>query len=89
MARFCDSGNEHESWYGTEPTIIPLPSDSDSVVGGHAVMVVGYNNASRLFKIRNSWRAGVGEGGHFYMPYGYMTNPDLASDFWVINAMKD
>lgn len=79
----------YESWYGPESTVIPMPSASDSVVGGHAVLVVGYDNSTSLFKFRNSWGADAGEGGYFYMPYGYITNPDLASDFWVINAMKD
>lgn len=79
----------YESWYGPESTIMPLPSDSDSVVGGHAVMAVGYDNSTGLFKFRNSWGNAVGESGYFFMPYGYITNPDLASDFWVINAVKD
>jgi C1A family cysteine protease len=79
----------YAGWYSTESTIIPLPSDSDSMVGGHAVMAVGYDNATGLFKFRNSWRADVGEGGYFYMPFGYIINPDLASDFWVVNAVKD
>jgi C1A family cysteine protease len=79
----------YESWYSTESTVLPLPSASDSQVGGHAVMAVGYDNSTTLFKFRNSWGADVGEAGYFYMPYSYITDPDLANDFWVINAVKD
>jgi C1A family cysteine protease len=31
----------------------------------------------------------MGDNGYFYMPYAYVTESDLASDFWVINAVKD
>jgi C1A family cysteine protease len=49
---------------------------------------VGYDNATGLFRIRNSWGAGEGDNGYFYMPYSYLTG-GLANDFWVINAVAD
>jgi C1A family cysteine protease len=79
----------YESWYGTESTVIPLPSSPDSVVGGHAVMAVGYDNSTSLFKFRNSWGVDVGEAGYFFIPYAYLTDPGLASDFWVVNAVRN
>jgi C1A family cysteine protease len=63
--------------------IVPMPSPSDAVVGGHAVVVVGYNDAVDRFIVRNSWGTGWGEAGYFEMPYLYVTSPSLASDFWV------
>jgi C1A family cysteine protease len=69
--------------------VIPVPSQTDKAIGGHAVMCVGYDNAKGLFKIRNSWGADPGDGGYFYMPYAYVTDPNLAADIWVINAVKD
>jgi C1A family cysteine protease len=76
-------------WYSQDPrpALIPVPSNSDSLVGGHAVLCVGYDNDKRLFKIRNSWGNSVGDNGYFYMPYSYVTEPTLAGDFWVINAV--
>jgi len=78
------------SWYEQDPkpAIISLPTGNDTMVGGHAVLCVGYDNAKHLLKIRNSWGAGAGDNGYFYMPYSYLTNSQLASDFWVINATK-
>jgi C1A family cysteine protease len=80
-----------ENWYGQspQPATIPLPSGKDRAVGGHAVMCVGYDNSTNLFRIRNSWGAGAGQKGYFFMPYAYLTSGNLASDFWVINAVKD
>jgi C1A family cysteine protease len=79
------------SWYDQQPrpSTISLPTSSDKAVGGHAVLCVGYDNATHLFKIRNSWGSAVGQNGYFFMPYSYLTDPQLANDFWVINAIKD
>jgi uncharacterized protein (TIGR02594 family) len=80
----------YSSWYDQDPrpATISLPGDNDNQVGGHAVLCVGYDNATLLFKIRNSWGPTAGDRGYFYMPYSYLTG-GLASDFWVINAVAD
>jgi C1A family cysteine protease len=77
-------------WYSQtpQPAVIPLPSANESMIGGHAVMCVGYDNKTGLFKIRNSWGRGAGDNGYFYMPYAYLTGGNLAADFWVINAVE-
>jgi C1A family cysteine protease len=79
------------SWYSKNPrpATISLPTSNDQAIGGHAVMCVGYDNKTRLFKIRNSWGASAGKSGYFFMPYVYLTSGNLAADFWVINAVKD
>jgi C1A family cysteine protease len=79
----------YASWADNDSAVVPLPTDADSQVGGHAVLAVGYDNSTGLFKFRNSWGADLGDSGYFYIPYAYVTNPDLASDFWVINAVKN
>jgi C1A family cysteine protease len=79
-----------DGWYGQIPhsNVIPVPSQSDALVGGHAVLCVGYDNSKGLSKIRNSWGPTEGDNGYFYMPCAYVTETTLASDFWVINAIK-
>jgi C1A family cysteine protease len=67
--------------------VLNMPGRHESVVGGHAVMLVGYDDATRRFKVRNSWGEGWGQRGYFTMPYDYVTHPDLADDFWVINQV--
>jgi C1A family cysteine protease len=66
--------------------VIPLPQPSESVVGGHAVVCVGYDDARQAFTIRNSWGAGWGDAGYGFMPYAYMLDAGLAADFWTIQA---
>jgi C1A family cysteine protease len=61
-----------------------MPRKSERVLGGHAVLGVGYNDKQKRFIVRNSWGTGWGKQGYFTMPYAYLSNPDLASDFWAV-----
>jgi len=63
--------------------IVPMPAPSEKVVGGHAVVLVGYDDSVDRFRVRNSWGTGWGQNGYFDMPYLYVTSGSLASDFWV------
>lgn len=40
-------------------------------IGGHAVIVTGYDDEKQLLKIRNSWGTGLGAKGEYYMTYEY------------------
>jgi len=72
---------------GDPVTVLPMPSGADYVVGGHAVLVVGYDDPKQWFIIRNSWGTHVQDHGHFYMPYAYAAGSGLARDFWTIRGM--
>ena len=67
---------------------LPMPGEKESCVGGHAVLAVGYNDKTKCFTIMNSWSKDWGDKGYFYMPYDYMTNRDLADDFWTISTVE-
>jgi C1A family cysteine protease len=67
--------------------IIPMPADSENVVGGHCMMAVGYDDSQGAFIVRNSWSTEWGRSGYCLVPYAYLTNGDLASDFWVVQAI--
>lgn len=64
--------------------IITMPGHNDAPIGGHAVLIVGYDDKSQMFTVRNSWGTNWGQAGYFKIPYAYLLNPNLASDFWVI-----
>eukprot|EP00405_Crypthecodinium_cohnii_P018037 CAMPEP_0206450730 /NCGR_PEP_ID=MMETSP0324_2-20121206/18902_1 /ASSEMBLY_ACC=CAM_ASM_000836 /TAXON_ID=2866 /ORGANISM="Crypthecodinium cohnii, Strain Seligo" /LENGTH=289 /DNA_ID=CAMNT_0053920441 /DNA_START=128 /DNA_END=995 /DNA_ORIENTATION=- len=68
---------------------VPMPTPWDSNNGGHAVMAVGYDDAQKVFIVRNSWGSSWGDKGYFYMPYNYLTSASLAQDFWVIRSVED
>lgn len=63
--------------------IMPLPLEGEKVLGGHAVMAVGYDDSLQRFRVRNSWGTGWGQKGYFTMPYAFLTDPQYASDMWT------
>jgi C1A family cysteine protease len=67
--------------------IVPMPSPNEAVLGGHAVCAVGYDDAQQRFIVRNSWGTEWGMKGYCTMPYTYLLDPNLASDFWTIRTV--
>jgi C1A family cysteine protease len=65
-----------------------MPAANEQVVGGHAVLVVGYDNTAKRFIVRNSWGDGWGLKGYFTMPYDYLLNANLSDDFWTIRLVE-
>src|SRR6266702_898905 len=57
----------------------PMPGPGEQVLGGHAVLVVGYDDATSRFRLRNSWGTGWGKKGYFTLPYTYLTDSNLSS----------
>jgi C1A family cysteine protease len=68
--------------------VMPMPGLSESVVGSHAALAVGYDDEEQHIIVRNSWGARWGDRGHFYMPYAFIQDPHLATDFWTIQLTE-
>lgn len=68
--------------------IVPMPGMNESLLGGHAVLLIGYDIIKRVWICRNSWGYDWGMNGYFTLPYEYLTNPNLAGDFWVVQTVK-
>jgi C1A family cysteine protease len=69
--------------------VVPMPTTQEKVLGGHAILCVGFDDSTQRFKFRNSWGANWGDGGYGYVPYAYLTDQNLASDFWTIRAVTN
>jgi len=67
---------------------IPMPKPTEKLLGGHAVLVVGYNDAKQTFKLRNSWSDRWGEKGYGTIPYAYLLDANLSDDFWTVRFAK-
>ncbi len=74
----------------------PLPVAGEQVVGGHAIVAVGYDDAKKVkntspggaettgaLLIRNSWGTGWGSAGYGWLPYEYVLR-GLAIDWWSL-----
>lgn len=69
--------------------IVPMPNRDEKMVGGHAITLVGFNDKKKQFIFRNSWGKDWGEKGYGYIPYNYVTDSNLASDFWIVEKVRD
>ena len=56
--------------------------------GGHAMLIVGYDDADGTWLIRNSWGADWGEGGYARVPYQVMERYGMPTQFWVIGRIE-
>ena len=71
---------------------IPYPKPTESVQGGHAVTVVGYDEKKSkggAFLIKNSWGTDWGKRGYGWIPMKYFVKQEnadapLADDIWTI-----
>lgn len=82
----------YESFEGkdvAETGIVPLPNaEKEQLLGGHALLAVGYDDEKRHFIVQNSWGSNWGDKGFCYIPYDYLTNSELSSDFWTITLFE-
>jgi len=90
-----------ETYTALSSGLVPMPpvNRKDSVLGGHAVLVVGYNDSIQCpgappgaWIFRNSWGSangsagGYGVSGYGFLPYNYLINTGLCSDCWYLNT---
>jgi C1A family cysteine protease len=69
--------------------MVPMPNTrTESILGGHAIICVGYDDTKNVFIMINSWGSSWGDHGFFYLPYQYLTNPNLAWDFWKVTKVS-
>lgn len=76
---------------------IPFPKSTETVIGGHAIVAVGYDDSMVItngtistrgaFLIRNSWGTGWGINGYGYLPYEYVLR-GLAVDWWALTKTE-
>jgi C1A family cysteine protease len=64
--------------------ILNMPQNGEEIIGGHCINLIGFSDEKEMFLCRNSWGPNWGQNGNFWMPFDYVTNPNLASDFWII-----
>lgn len=61
-----------------------MPPPSGDPIGGHEVLVIGYDDAKGRVKVRNSWGADWGDHGNFWMRYEDLADRSrVISEAWI------
>lgn len=82
-----------ESFYPKNDSgIVSFPKAEEEQLNNysnHALLIVGYNEDQKLFKLRNSWGIDFGDNGYCYAPYDYIANSDYCLEAFVITDIVD
>jgi len=68
--------------------LVPMPGKHEQMLGGHCMLAFSYDDATQSFGVRNSWGEGWGDHGNCHIPYAYLGNSALASDFWTLTKVE-
>ena len=73
--------------------VVPMPNpqqagDPAFKHSAHAMLIVGYDLAEKVYIVRNSWGAQYGKGGYILMPFAVMEKCALPQQFWAIGGIK-
>ncbi|MEB3701611.1 C1 family peptidase [Candidatus Bealeia paramacronuclearis] len=69
--------------------VVPIPDvKKESLLGGHAVLALGYDDKTQLIKCANSWGTSWGDKGYFYLPYKYFEDSSLTDEAWIISTVQ-
>jgi C1A family cysteine protease len=73
--------------------VMPMPQPGEQVLGGHAVVIRGYDDVGAIhesplqggaFLCQSSWGPEWGEGGCLWMPYAFLENAAISQpDMWM------
>ena len=62
--------------------LIDMPKSKRAGEGGHAQLIVGYDDRLQRWIVRNSWGTDWADNGYCYVPFSYL-DASGANDFWV------
>jgi len=69
--------------------VVPMPGPDEKSLGGHCILLVGYDDDKKQWIFRNSWGESWGDNGYGYLPYKYLSSKShMASDFWVVETVS-
>jgi hypothetical protein len=89
--RCCDG---QPGWNSTTPWNLPAGSNGGDL--GHVMVIVGYDDATQMFRVKNSWGSNWADGGYVWLSYDFVRNnvvtgaayyqdvvsPDATFDVW-------
>lgn len=68
--------------------VVPVPGRGELHLGGHALLLTGYDAARGTFLVRNSWGPAWGREGYGVLPYDYVLDPALCGELVTVRAVR-
>jgi len=72
--------------YGQWNKIMPVPAATERAIGGHSMVLIGYDDAMKCFEAKNSWGVDWKDKGHVWIPYELVTS-DMFADFFMLEKV--
>jgi len=69
--------------------IIKLPEKIDYLLGGHSIVIIGYDDHINSFIFINSWGITWGNNGIGFIPYIYINNKNYSDEFFILNKINN
>jgi len=76
-----------EGMMKTKTGLVPMPKKNETVLGGHAICTVGYDDKEKLIKFKNSWSEKWGQKGYGFLPYSHIER--YMMDAWSSVDIED
>lgn len=70
----------YDSFYKPVKGVINLPKEGENINGGHAVLLTGYDDNQKFFKMKNSWGQDWGMKGYAFLTYSFVDS--FKKDAW-------
>lgn len=79
----------YESFFNVKSNgLIAKPDPTrEKLLGGHAMVCLGFDETRKVFIVRNSWGPNWADHGNCYLPYDYLANLNFTSDCWTIEKV--
>lgn len=65
-----------------------IPPPGGKCLGGHAVLLCGYDAPAGMVCLRNSWGEGWGKGGYGWIPQEYLLDPTECGELWSLRSVR-
>jgi hypothetical protein len=69
--------------------IIKYCEEYDKILGGHCIILIGFDDDKKYYKFINSWGPKWGDNGFGYLPYDYIKNIRLSNEFYIIKNISN
>ena len=66
--------------------VVPMPDPKEQCVGGHEILLVGFDDETQRFCFVNSWGPDWGDHGYGYLTYDFVTSPNYTTEFIMITS---